>query len=103
MIARPRRWRLTPALRALVRETELNPADLVAPLFVSERISAPQPIGSMPGVQQWPISRIAEEAHALAALGIRSVLLFGIPAHKDAEGSGAYPDDGVVQRAVREI
>jgi porphobilinogen synthase len=103
MIARPRRWRLTPPLRALVRETELNPADLVAPLFVSERITSPQPIRSMPGVQQWPIDRIAEEARSLAGLGIRSLLLFGIPAHKDAEGSGAYPADGVVQRAVREI
>ena len=103
MIARPRRWRLTPALRTLVRETELNPADLVAPLFVSERITSPQPIASMPGVQQWPIARVAEEARSLAALGIPSVLLFGIPAHKDAEGSGAYPADGVVQRAVREI
>jgi porphobilinogen synthase len=103
MIARPRRWRLTPALRTLVRETELNPADLVAPLFVSERAASPQAIGSMPGVQQWPIAGIAEEARSLAALGIRSVLLFGIPAHKDPGGSGAWPADGVVQRAVREI
>ncbi len=103
MITRPRRWRLTPALRTLVRETTLLADDLVAPLFVSERIAAPQPIASMPGVHQWPINRIAEEARSLAALGIRSVLLFGIPAHKDAEGSGAYPPDGVVQKAVREI
>jgi len=103
MIARPRRWRLTPALRALVRETELNPGDLVAPLFISERITAPQPIASMPGVMQWPVGGIAEEARSLAALGIRSVLLFGIPTHKDAMGSGAYPADGVVQRAVQEI
>jgi porphobilinogen synthase len=103
MIARPRRWRLSAPLRTLVRETELTPADLVAPLFVSERITSPQPIGSMPGVRQWPIDGIADEARALAALGIRSVLLFGIPAHKDAGGSGAWPADGVVQRAVREI
>jgi len=103
MTARPRRWRLTPTLRTLIRETELTPADLVAPLFVSERIGSPQPIASMPGVQQWPASRIAEEARSLAALGIRSVLLFGIPADKDAAGSGAWPADGVVQRAVREI
>jgi porphobilinogen synthase len=103
MIARPRRWRLTPALRTLVRETELNPADLVAPLFVSERVDSPQPIPSMPGVHQWPIAQVAEEARALAALGIRSVLLFGIPRHKDPEGSGASPPDGVVQRAVGEI
>jgi porphobilinogen synthase len=103
MIARPRRWRLTAPLRTLVRETELTPGDLVAPLFVSERITSPQPIGSMPGVRQWPIAGVADEARALAALGIRSVLLFGIPAHKDAGGSGAWPADGVVQRAVREI
>ncbi|HET7024023.1 MAG TPA: porphobilinogen synthase [Gemmatimonadales bacterium] len=103
MIGRPRRWRLTPALRTLVRETELTAADLVAPLFVSERITAPQPIASMPGVRQWPIAGIAEEARSLAALGIRAVLLFGIPAHKDAVGSGAHPADGVVQRAVQEI
>ncbi len=103
MIARPRRWRLTPALRTLVRETELTPGDLVAPLFVSARIASPQPIASMPGVQQWPIARVADEARSLAALGIRSVLLFGIPTHKDATGSGAWPADGVVQRAVQEI
>ena len=103
MITRPRRWRLTPALRTLVRETELLPADFVAPLFVSERITAPQPIASMPGIQQWPINRIADEARSLSALGIRSVLLFGIPTHKDAEGSGAYLPDGVVQKSVREI
>jgi porphobilinogen synthase len=103
VIARPRRWRLTAPLRTLVRETELTPGDLVAPLFVSERITSPQPIGSMPGVRQWPIAGVADEARALAALGIRSVLLFGIPAHKDAGGSGAWPADGVVQRAVREI
>ncbi|HSB53627.1 MAG TPA: porphobilinogen synthase, partial [Gemmatimonadales bacterium] len=62
-----------------------------------------QPIASMPGVQQWPVDRIGEEARALAALGIGSILLFGIPAAKDPEGSGAWPADGVVQRAVRAI
>lgn len=103
MIQRPRRWRLSPGLRALVRETVLGVDDLVAPLFVAEALRAPQPIASMPGISQWPVDRIAGEAQALAEAGIPAVLLFGIPERKDAEGSASHDDAGVVQRAVRAI
>ena len=103
MIQRPRRWRLSAGLRALVRETELRVDHLVAPLFIAEGLETPAPIASMPGVSQWPVALVAEEARALAEAGVPAVLLFGIPAHKDAEGGGSHPADGVVQRAVRAI
>jgi porphobilinogen synthase len=103
MSARPRRLRLTPSLRALVRETEVRPSDLVAPLFVTHERGDPRPVASMPGVSQWPVGLVAREAEALATAGIRAVLLFGIPARKDATGSDAWNADGVVQRAIREI
>jgi len=97
---RPRRWRLTPALRALVRETTLSPGDLIAPLFVSERASDPRPIVSMPGVFQLPVADVVREGRALAEAGVGGVMLFGIPAVKDARGSGAWAADGGVQRAA---
>jgi porphobilinogen synthase len=103
MTARPRRWRLNAPLRALVRETELSPAHFVAPLFVTEVSSTPQPIASMPGVMQWPVDMVAAEAEAIARAGIPAVLLFGIPSRKDALGSSSHDADGVVQRAVRAI
>jgi porphobilinogen synthase len=103
MRARPRRWRTTPALRTLVRETRLTTARLVAPLFVHEGITVPSPVASMPGVVQWPLADVAREAQALANAGIPAVLLFGIPRVKDAAGSGAYDEDGVVPQAVRGI
>jgi porphobilinogen synthase len=103
MIARPRRWRLSDPLRALVRETVVTPAHLVAPLFVSETASTPRSVASMPGVFQWPVDRLAAEAESLARAGIRAVLLFGIPAHKNAGGSASYDPHGVVQRAVRAL
>jgi porphobilinogen synthase len=97
---RPRRWRLTPALRALVRETTLSPGDLIAPLFVSERAGDPKPIASMPGVFQLPVADVIREGRALAEAGVGGVMLFGIPAVKDARGSGAWAADGGVQRAA---
>jgi porphobilinogen synthase len=103
---RLRRLRRSEALRRLVRETELRPADFVYPLFVNERLSASAPIGSMPGQAQWPLDGaqgIAREAERVAALGIGGVLLFGIPSEKDELGSQAYADSGVVQRAIRAI
>jgi porphobilinogen synthase len=79
-------------------------ADLILPLFVSEKISAPVPVGSMPGVAQLPLSALVETAAAAHAEdGIRAVLLFGIPKIKDEQASGAWADDGIVQRAVREL
>ncbi len=100
---RPRRLRATPALREMVRETTLRAADLILPLFVSEKIAQRQPIASMPGVAQLTISETVAEARAARDLGVRAVLLFGVPAHKDEQASGAYDDQGVVQRAVRAL
>ena len=103
MIARPRRLRLTPALRVLVRETTVRPAQLIAPLFVTHEPGAPRPIGSMPGVSQLPVDALAREAEALAAAGVGAVMLFGIPAAKDAEGRDAWSERGIVQQAVRTL
>jgi porphobilinogen synthase len=97
-----RRLRATPALRSLVRETDLTPARLVLPLFVDLTIQERRPVPTMPGVDRLPLSALVREARAAHELGI-AVLLFGIPTAKDARGSGAYAADGAVQRAVREI
>jgi porphobilinogen synthase len=97
---RLRRLRRTAALRDLVRETELTPSRLVAPLFVA---ATGGPIAAMPGVSRVTISGAVAAAGELAALGVAGVLLFGIPDHKDAEGSGAWDDEGAVQLAVRAI
>lgn len=100
---RPRRLRRTPAIRALVRETKLSVDDLVAPVFVSDAIDGPTEIESMPGIRQWPVREVADHVQELRSLGIRAVILFGIPAEKDARGSGADATDGVVQRACRDL
>jgi porphobilinogen synthase len=100
---RPRRLRRTPALRRLVAETRLDVDDLVAPLFVKEGIDAPQPIESMPGVVQHTQASLRTEVRALAALGVPAVILFGVPAEKDAQGSAADATDGVVQVAIRNL
>lgn len=100
---RPRRLRRTPALRALVRESRVTVDDLVYPVFVSDAIDTPRDVDSMPGVRQWPIDAAVDHVQEIRSLGIRSVLLFGIPARKDARGSGADADDGVVQRACRAL
>jgi len=100
---RPRRLRRTEALRRLVRETHLHPSDFVYPLFVSELVDAKSPIESMPGLFNWPVDMVADEARHAFELGIPAVLLFGTPAFKDATGSASLQDDGIVQRAVRAI
>jgi porphobilinogen synthase len=100
---RLRRLRRTPALRGLVRETRVDPADLVLPLFVTHAAGAQEPIASMPGVFRHSIDHAVEEAREAAALGLPGVLLFGLPADKDPEGSGAWDDEGVVQLATRAI
>jgi porphobilinogen synthase len=102
-IARPRRLRRTAALRAAVRETALVPSQLVAPLFVKEGIADPQPVASIPGVAQHTLDSLRAEAKELRAAGVATLLLFGIPAAKDADGSEAWNPDGVVQRAVRAL
>jgi porphobilinogen synthase len=103
MSARPRRLRANAALRRMVRETRLDPSRLIYPLFVTEAASEPQPIASMPGISQWPVRDVLAEARGATNLGIGAVLLFGIPASKDAEGSGSHDPEGVVQRAVRQL
>jgi porphobilinogen synthase len=103
MMDRPRRLRLTPQLRGLVRETTLDAGDFIAPIFVTAQSAVARPITSMPGVEQLPVDRAVAEAEALARAGIRAVILFGIPAAKDALGSDAASPDGIVQQAVRAI
>jgi porphobilinogen synthase len=100
---RPRRLRGSRVLRELVREHELSRRDLVAPLFVKEGIGEPAPIASMPGHAQHSLESLRKEAAELAGLGIPALLLFGIPADKDAEGSQAWAPDGIVQRALRAL
>ena len=100
---RPRRLRRTPALRTLVRETRLHPAMLVAPLFVCPGVGVREPIGSMPGVARMSADVAVLEAAHLAELGIGGVLLFGLPRAKDALGSEASADDGVVQEVLRRM
>jgi porphobilinogen synthase len=100
---RMRRLRATGALRGLVRETELRAADFVYPLFVAEGLEGREPIWTMPGIDRLSISEAVGEAGAAQALGIPAVILFGIPARKDAEGSGAWDQEGIVQLATRAI
>ncbi len=100
---RLRRLRTTRELRGLVRETTLEAADLVYPLFVAHGSDRREPIPSMPGIDRLSIRHAVAEAAEAAALGIPAVLLFGIPAAKDEEGSGAWDDEGVVQLATRAI
>ena len=100
---RPRRLRHSSALRNLVRETHLNAHNFVLPLFVNEKLDEPRPIASMQGVSQLPLKQIADEACRAHDLGLQAVLLFGIPEHKDEQASGAYSENGIIQKALRAI
>jgi porphobilinogen synthase len=100
---RLRRLRRTPVLRDLVRETRLHPGDFVLPLYVEAGLEGRTALPTMPGVDRLSISAAVQEADEAVALGIPAVLLFGIPAHKDEEGSGAWDDEGIVQLATRAI
>ena len=102
-ITRMRRLRRTEAMRSLVRETYLQPSQLIYPLFICPGEGVRKPIGSMPGVFNLSIDEAVEEAAECASLGIGGLLLFGLPASKDAEGSGAWADDGIVQQALRAL
>jgi porphobilinogen synthase len=102
-VHRPRRLRHSPALRNLVRETHLNSHNFVLPLFVSEKVQQRRPIASMPGVFQLSVNEAADEARAAQDLGLQAVLLFGIPEQKDEQASGAYAENGIVQKALRAI
>jgi porphobilinogen synthase len=100
---RPRRLRATPLLRRAVRETSLLPSDLVLPVFVQEGLREPAPIASLPGHARHSLESLVAECEAAAGLGIPMVLLFGLPAAKDDQGSGAWAGGGVVQAATRAI
>jgi porphobilinogen synthase len=100
---RMRRLRRTPAMRRLVAETRLSVDDLVAPLFIREAIDEPQPIASLPGVVQHTRDSLVKETRRLSGLGVPAVILFGVPARKDAEGSEAWNPDGIVQAALRDL
>jgi len=100
---RMRRLRRTPALRRLVAETRLSVDDLVLPVFVREGITDPQPIGSLPGVVQHTRESLRKEARRLVDLGVPGLILFGVPASKDPEGTQAAAADGIVQVALRDV
>ncbi|MGH2982363.1 MAG: porphobilinogen synthase, partial [Solirubrobacterales bacterium] len=100
---RLRRLRRTQALRDLVRETELGPGHLIQPLFVVAGEGLREEVPSMPGIERFSISELVGEAGEIAGAGVRAVILFGIPADKDEQGSGAYDDEGIVQMAVRAL
>ena len=103
LVERPRRLRISDSMRSLVRETKLNIEELIYPLFIVEGENIKNEISSMPDVYHFSLDRLGEEIEEIKALGIRSVLLFGIPEHKDACGSEAFAKDGIVQKAVRLI
>jgi porphobilinogen synthase len=100
---RPRRLRQSEALRGLVRETRLDPGDLVLPLFVCPGTKVRKPIGSMPGVFNLSVDEAVRDAGEAASLGVPAVILFGIPEKKDARASGAWDDRGIVQEATRAL
>src|SRR3954468_16992511 len=100
---RPRRLRRTAALRSMVRETRIEPSDLVLPLFAVSGKNVRRPIESMPGVSQLSVDLLLEEVKAARGAGIRSVILFGIPDHKDAQGTSAWDANGPVCTAFKAI
>lgn len=102
-IHRPRRLRSNDTLRRMVRETRLSVDDLIYPMFICPGEGVREPIGAMPGVNQLSVDQGVEECREVAGLGIPAVILFGIPESKDAAGTGAYVDDGIVQQAIRTI
>jgi porphobilinogen synthase len=102
-LTRLRRLRRTSRLRSLVRETRLDLGDFVMPLFVRPGEGVVQPLEGLPGIAQRSVDELVVEAGVLSGLGVPAVLLFGIPEEKDDEASGAYADDGIVQRALREL
>src|SRR5690606_6837434 len=100
---RPRRLRLTPAMREIVAETRVSTSDLIAPLFVRDDITEPVPITSLPGVVQHTRESLRKEVSELAALGVRAVMLFGVPATKDERGSASCDPRGIVQLALADL
>jgi porphobilinogen synthase len=103
MIHRPRRLRRTPNIRALVQETHIQKSNLIYPLFITHGKGIAKPIGSMPGIFQYSLDNALKDIEEAYNLGIRSVLLFGIPEHKDEFGSEAYDDSGIIQQSIKAI
>jgi porphobilinogen synthase len=103
LISRPRRLRSSPAMRGMVRETRVNHDGLVQPLFIVDGVNVVQPISSMPGVSRLSVDAAVRECRELDAVGVKSVLLFGIPDFKDAIATSNYDANGVVQRAIAAI
>lgn len=102
-IQRPRRLRSSQTMRRMVQETQLQPSDLIYPLFVRHGHDIQRPIGSMPGQSQWSVDRLPQQAREIAALGIPAVILFGIPARKNETGHENADPDGIVPRAIGAI
>jgi porphobilinogen synthase len=103
LLRRPRRLRSTETLRQLVREVTIEPWQCIYPMFISEKVAGPTAIASMPDVFQYDVEHFVKEAKAAYAEGLRAILVFGIPAIKDNSASGAYAQDGIVQRAIRRL
>ncbi len=103
MIDRPRRLRQTPALRTMVAETRLHPKDLVLPVFVAEGIDGPRPISSMPGVVHHDLGSLVETARRAVSVGIGGIMLFGVPETKDATGTGAVDESGILNVGLRAV
>ena len=97
---RLRRLRTTPAVRDLLQETRLSPKDLIAPIFVQEGLKKTEQITSMPDIQRLPASKLVSEVDRILDLGIRAVILFGLPLHKDADATSAFDGRGIVQRSI---
>jgi porphobilinogen synthase len=103
VIERPRRLRQNAVLRSLVAETRLHPRDLVLPVFVGEGLTRPHPIASMPGVDQHTLETVVEVARRCVEAGLGGIMLFGVPQHKDATGTGAVDPDGILNVALRAV
>ena len=101
MINRPRRLRQNEILRGMVRETRVDASSLIYPIFVGENIQGKEEIPSMPGQYRYSVDLLPEILEKTADAGVLSVMLFGIPAHKDERGSGAWAEDGIIQTALR--
>ena len=100
---RLRRLRKSAAIRDMVRENHVRVDELIYPVFVMDGKDKAVPVPSMPGISQYSVDRLPEELDRVVAAGIRAILLFGVPAHKDAVGSGAYAKNGIVPKAIRAI
>ena len=102
-VSRPRRLRATPALRRLTADVAVTPSELILPMFVREGVTEPQPIRSMPGVFQHTLDSLTKAAHEAIEAGVGGLMLFGVPARKDARGSGADAADGILYLALRRL